>query len=136
MPTCSPPPASLRCFFSADGTARLKAWDFRRFLCRRFSPPLFPYFGFPSYSFSLFVFVIMLLNAGEEEHTQGSRFVLIFGIPAIAALVGMIVYVLVNRSQMNAGIELGSFMGSTAGVANLLFKEFLLPFEVTSVLIL
>lgn len=84
----------------------------------------------------LFVFVIMLLNAGKEEHTGGSRMVMIFGVPSVAALVGMIVYVLVNRSQMNGGIVLGSFMGSTTGVANLLFKEFLLPFEVTSVLIL
>jgi len=84
----------------------------------------------------LFVFVIMLLNAGEEEHTKGSRFVMVFGIPAVAVLVGMIVYVLANRSQMNTGIELGAFVGSTSGVANLLFKEFLLPFEVTSVLIL
>jgi NADH-quinone oxidoreductase subunit J len=84
----------------------------------------------------LFVFVIMLLNAGEEEHTDGSRMVMIFGVPSVAALVGMIVYVLVKRSEMNAGIELASFMGSTTGVANLLFKEFLLPFEVTSVLIL
>ena len=84
----------------------------------------------------LFVFVIMLLNAGEEEHTKGSRFVMVFGIPAVAALVGMIVYVLANRSHMNQGIQLGSFMGSTSGVANLLFKEFLLPFEITSVLIL
>src|SRR3979411_585789 len=76
----------------------------------------------------LFVFVIMLLNAGEEEHTKGGRFVMVFGIPAVAALVGMIVYVLANRSQMNTGIELGAFVGSTSGVANLLFKEFLLPF--------
>lgn len=84
----------------------------------------------------LFVFVIMLLNAGEEEHTSGSRIVMFFGVPSVAALVGMVVYVLVNRSAMSGGILLGSFMGSTTGVANLLFKEFLLPFEVTSVLIL
>src|SRR3984893_9721675 len=31
----------------------------------------------------LFVFVIMLLNAGEEEHTKGSRVAMLFGIPGV-----------------------------------------------------
>src|SRR5215469_14204262 len=31
----------------------------------------------------LFVFVIMLLNAGEEEHTKGSRVAILFGIPGM-----------------------------------------------------
>ena len=40
----------------------------------------------------LFVFVIMLLNAGEEERTKGSRVALLFGIPGMlvgSVLVGM-----------------------------------------------
>ena len=31
----------------------------------------------------LFVFTIMLLNAGEEEHTRGSKIALIFGVPSM-----------------------------------------------------
>ena len=31
----------------------------------------------------LFVFVIMLLNAGEEERTKGSRVALMFGVPGM-----------------------------------------------------
>src|SRR5215470_7303648 len=31
----------------------------------------------------LFVFVIMLLNAGEEERTKGSRVAMIFGVPGM-----------------------------------------------------
>src|SRR5258707_4374386 len=31
----------------------------------------------------LFVFVIMLLNAGEEEHSQGSHVALLIGIPGM-----------------------------------------------------
>src|SRR6267142_1044171 len=31
----------------------------------------------------LFVFVIMLLNAGEEERSQGSRVAILFGIPGM-----------------------------------------------------
>ena len=82
----------------------------------------------------LFVFVIMLLNAGEEEHTQGSRIAMYFGAPAAAVLVGIVVYVLVRRSPQD--IAIGHFVGKTRDVAMLLFKEFLLPFEVTSILIL
>ena len=41
----------------------------------------------------LFVFVIMLLNAGEEEHTKGSRVALLFGVP------GMII---INVFKVNA----------------------------------
>ena len=82
----------------------------------------------------LFVFVIMLLNAGEEERTQGSRIALWFGVPATAALVGMVVYVISIRTLPD--VKIGSFVGSTKDVAMKLFKEYLLPFEVTSVLIL
>ena len=34
------------------------------------------------------------------------------------------------------GVHLGEFLGPTDAVARLLFRDFLLPFEVTSVLIL
>jgi len=82
----------------------------------------------------LFVFVIMLLNAGEEERSKGSRVALIFGAPAVAAVVGIIVYILVKGSPVD--IQIGAFVGSTTNVALMLFREFLLPFEVTSILIL
>jgi NADH-quinone oxidoreductase subunit J len=84
----------------------------------------------------LFVFVIMLLNAGEEEHTNDSKVALYLGAPATAALVGMVVYALVRGTSNLAGIEIGRFVGRTRDVAMMLFKEFLLPFEVTSILIL
>src|SRR3954471_9367499 len=34
----------------------------------------------------LFVFVIMLLGAGEEEYTRGSKIALLFGIPSMIVL--------------------------------------------------
>ena len=37
----------------------------------------------------LFVFVIMLLNAGEEEHTKGSRVAMLFGFPALLVAAGV-----------------------------------------------
>src|SRR5437879_13832566 len=49
----------------------------------------------------LFVFVIMLLNAGEEEHTKGSRIAMWFGVPSVAALFGMILFTLFAGSTMD-----------------------------------
>src|SRR6266705_1266488 len=67
----------------------------------------------------LFVFVIMLLNAGEEEHTDGSRIAVYFGTPAVAALVGMVLYVLLKSSRVDYQIQLGSFVKPTKDVAML-----------------
>src|SRR3954468_17049613 len=44
----------------------------------------------------LFVFVIMLLNAGEEERTTGSVVAARFGFPAVLVLVGTVIYAVVR----------------------------------------
>ncbi|MBV9088059.1 MAG: NADH-quinone oxidoreductase subunit J [Acidobacteria bacterium] len=82
----------------------------------------------------LFTFVIMLLNAGVEERSGTSRVAVMFGYPAVAVLAGVLVWLLVRQS--NAEVRLGQFLGSTKDIGHLLFRDFLLPFEVTSVLIL
>jgi len=84
----------------------------------------------------LFVFVIMLLNAGEEERTPGSRVAKIIGYPGVAALAALIVWTLVRHNTGALKVGLGRFLGSPSAIGHLLFKDFLLPFEVTSVLIL
>jgi NADH-quinone oxidoreductase subunit J len=84
----------------------------------------------------LFVFVIMLLNAGEEEHTRGSRIAMIFGVPSVAAITGLLIYTLVVHTPGLAGVEIGHYYVKTQDLALSLFREFLLPFEITSVLIL
>lgn len=83
----------------------------------------------------LFVFVIMLLNAGEEERTRGSRVAWLLGIPGV--LVGglLVAWVLVRRSGTGE-VPLGALPGAPRDIAQLLFHDFLLPFEVTSVLVL
>src|SRR5438477_1433986 len=47
----------------------------------------------------LFVFVIMLLNAGAEERTRGSRIALLMGVPGVLVLACVVVWTLLNRSQ-------------------------------------
>ena len=83
----------------------------------------------------LFVFVIMLLNAGEEEKTRGSRVALIFGIPGMLIGSVLIAWVLLQHSGTGA-VTAGALPGSPKTIGWLLFHDFLLPFEVTSVLIL
>src|SRR5712675_1839229 len=46
----------------------------------------------------LFVFVIMLLNAGEEERIEGSKVAMVIGIPAMLVGSGLMAWVLIDRS--------------------------------------
>jgi len=83
----------------------------------------------------LFVFVIMLLNAGEEEVTKGSRVALILGVPGVLAGGLLVAWVLIRHSGEKA-LALGALPGYPKVIGSLLFHEFLLPFEVTSILVL
>jgi NADH-quinone oxidoreductase subunit J len=86
----------------------------------------------------LFIFVIMLLNAGAEDR-GGKRSLIarILGIPALIALLGVLCY-FVQRWFPNAGVvRFDAWRGGTAqNIGYALFTDYLLPFEVTSVLIL
>jgi NADH-quinone oxidoreductase subunit J len=84
----------------------------------------------------LFVFVIMLLNAGEEERTRGSKVALTLGVPGLIVFFGLMYWTLADpRSQMGQ-VNIGDFYVPTQQLGIALFREFLLPFEVTSVLVL
>ena len=91
----------------------------------------------------LFIFVIMLLNAGGESRRKGSLFAKIAGIPLLAILLGLLAY-FIGRQYPNAELVefgglhdgLGKSLGSAQNVGTAIFTTYLLPFEVTSVLIL
>src|SRR3954468_3133531 len=84
----------------------------------------------------LFVFVIMLLNAGEEEHTRGSKIALLFGVPGRIVGSALVEEILVRSDPSTQSVGIGSLYGSASSIGRLLFSNFLLPFEITSVLIL
>ncbi len=85
----------------------------------------------------LFVFVIMLLNAGEEVHRGRSFVVQVLGAPLLIALLGLLVYFAQRLFPGAPMVRFGAFRGGTAvAVGRALFTQYLLPFEVTSVLIL
>ncbi len=84
----------------------------------------------------LFVFVIMLLNAGIEERIGGNRVAYALGIPGLVILMGLVAWILVRHNAAAGGLSIAALPGTPSDVGRLLFKDFLLPFEVTSVLIL
>jgi NADH-quinone oxidoreductase subunit J len=88
----------------------------------------------------LFVFVIMLLNAGEEERTSGSRIAYIAGFPGAAAIFCLLTFVFLTEGKAMGTTQLGGYLNSVTSnitdISTVLFTKLLLPFEVTSVLIL
>ncbi len=89
----------------------------------------------------LFTFVVMLLNAGREERTLGSRAAARIGFPSVAVLLAVLATILLHAQGL-AAAHLGAGLTNVKNSTNLdilsqvLFHELLLPFEVTSVLIL
>ena len=84
----------------------------------------------------LFVFVIMLLNAGEEERTNFSKLATYAGIPLAVAVAGFIGAAIVRSSGSLAAPAPSGALTSTKALSMLLFSEFVYPFELTSFLIL
>ena len=84
----------------------------------------------------LFVFVIMLLNAAEEERTDRSRLARYLGLPLILLLVSSVAAVLYRQFPQDSMTRFGDFPGRTADIGLRLFLNYLLPFEVVSILIL
>ncbi|HEX4310039.1 MAG TPA: NADH-quinone oxidoreductase subunit J [Acidobacteriaceae bacterium] len=84
----------------------------------------------------LFTFVIMLLNAGKEERTHGSKLAYIAGFPGAAALLGLLTFIFLSHRSEFGQARLGEYLATTSDLSKVLFTDLLLPFEVTSVLIL
>jgi len=85
----------------------------------------------------LFTFVIMLLNAGEEKKTGRSHAARFLGVPLLVILLGVLSFVIQNLLPPTEAVKFGQFTGGSPGdVGRVLFTRYLLPFEVTSVLIL
>jgi NADH-quinone oxidoreductase subunit J len=84
----------------------------------------------------LFVFVIMLLNAGREVPSHRSRIAKWLGAPLIGAFLVEMLMVIWNQFPPRSGAAPPHLDGSPAAIGHLLFQSYVLPFEVTSVLIL
>ena len=83
----------------------------------------------------LFTFVVMLLNAGREDRTLGSRAARMVGFPAVVVILGVMSTVILKAQSLGVA-SLSDGITSTEELSEVLFTKLLLPFEVTSVLIL
>jgi NADH-quinone oxidoreductase subunit J len=85
----------------------------------------------------LFVFVIMLLNAGAEAKQGRSLIASVLGGPLLIALLLLTSYFVERWYPGNPVVNFGAFQGGTAlAVGRALFTTYLLPFEITSLLVL
>jgi NADH-quinone oxidoreductase subunit J len=82
----------------------------------------------------VFVFVIMLLNAGEEERANVSRWARFVGVPLGAVFLVEVAY-WIGRATAHLDPAPAEAV-STRDLSTLLFREYVFPFELTSFLIL
>lgn len=93
----------------------------------------------------LFTFVIMLLNAGEEVRTRGSRAAYFAGIPGVLGVFALLTFIFMREKSalgyavIGGGMTQGGYQtgeSNITAISRVLFTDLLLPFEVTSILIL
>ena len=84
----------------------------------------------------LFVFVIMLLNAGAEERTNFSKLATYAGVPLAVAIAGLIAAAILKSSGNLSTAGPNGALTSTKNLSMLLLREFVYPFELTSFLVL
>ena len=86
----------------------------------------------------LVVFVIMLLNIQEEEHRrQRLKFLVPLAVALAAVLIAEVAFILVSVQQSPV-VPTSSIsdVGVTQSIGTALFTRYLLPFEITSILLL
>ena len=83
----------------------------------------------------LFLFVIMLLDLKEEQRRKIKLFGAIAGLVSVGAIV-MISLKALRAAQPGAHLPAPQLEGGTAALGKLLFTQYVLPFEVVSILLL
>jgi len=83
----------------------------------------------------LFLFVIMLLDLKEEERRKFNRFGVAAGAISVAAIAAIFVQAILS-SRSSASLPPPTLEGATRPLGRMLFTDYLLPFEILSVLLL
>ena len=83
----------------------------------------------------LFLFVIMLLNLKEEQQRKIRFFAGAAGLISVGAIVTILVTAL-NATRPGADLSAPQLEGGTAALGKLLFTQYVLPFEIISILLL
>jgi NADH-quinone oxidoreductase subunit J len=82
----------------------------------------------------LFLFVIMLLDLKAEERRKVKKFGIGAGLVCVGAILGILL-ASISRAQIDVQ-ENPLLEGGTVPLGSLLFKQYLLPFEIVSILLL
>jgi NADH-quinone oxidoreductase subunit J len=83
----------------------------------------------------LFLFVIMLLDLREEQR----RRLKLFGLASAFVCVGTLVFIMVGAitdTRPGTGLAEPELAGATKSLGAMLFTDYLLPFEIVSLLLL
>jgi len=83
----------------------------------------------------LFLFVIMLLDLKEEERRRIRAFGWVAGLVSVGS-VALLLLGAIRQASPAAGLAPPRIEGTTEPLGRLLFTEYLLPFEILSVLLL
>jgi NADH-quinone oxidoreductase subunit J len=83
----------------------------------------------------LFLFVIMLLDLQDEERRKIKKFGLVAGLISVGAIAAIFVRSLL-ASKPGEHLPVPQLEGGTAALGKLLFTDYLLPFEIVSILLL
>lgn len=85
----------------------------------------------------LFIFVIMLLNAGAEKRPTRKVVAVWVSLPLLFTLIALAAILIESQVPKTEVVKFGGFTGGSAAiVGRALFTRYLLPFEITSILIL
>ena len=85
----------------------------------------------------LVVFVIMLLNVEQEERRRGRlKFLVPMAVVLAGVLIAEVAFILVSVQGFRANPAGPSDVGVTHSIGSALFTQYLLPFEITSILLL
>ena len=84
----------------------------------------------------LFLFVIMMLDLKAEERRKVKTFSIVGGVISVGAILFIFLSSLSNLNSPLGATELPALEGGTASLGKLLFTQYLLPFEIVSVLLL
>jgi NADH-quinone oxidoreductase subunit J len=84
----------------------------------------------------LFTFTIMLLNAGSEKKTSRKVLRTAVALPLLFTLAGLGAWFAASQTPKTDVVKFGAYTAGPLEIGRALFTTYLLPFEVTSVLIL
>jgi len=83
----------------------------------------------------LFLFVIMLLDLKEEQRRKANKFGWVTGLISVGAILTIFIQA-ISESHAPVGVAPPALEGATRPLGKMLFNDYLLPFEILSVLLL